>query len=126
MKALSIRQPWAWLILHAGKDIENRSWHTHQRGRILVHAAKGLTRDEYDDLLWQLDQSPLCAVVKRIPAFGALERGGVVGLVEIVDCVERHHSPWFGGPYGFVLRNPEAIPFHPCRGALGFFEVPHA
>lgn len=38
MKALSIRQPWAWLILHGGKDMENRSRRTHMRGRICVHA----------------------------------------------------------------------------------------
>jgi hypothetical protein len=49
MKALSIRQPWAWLILHAGKDIENRDWPTRFRGRFLIHAAKGMTRDEYEN-----------------------------------------------------------------------------
>lgn len=43
MKALSIRQPWAWLILHGGKDIENRSWNTNFRGRFLIHAAAGMT-----------------------------------------------------------------------------------
>jgi hypothetical protein len=46
MKALSIRQPWAWLILHAGKDIENRDRKPrnpalHFRGSFLIHA--GLT-----------------------------------------------------------------------------------
>ena len=52
--ALSVRQPWAWAIIHAGKDVENRSWQAvnhglRRRGRIAIHAAKGLTRDEYDD-----------------------------------------------------------------------------
>jgi len=52
--ALSVRQPWAWAIIHAGKDIENRSWHavdrgTMRRGRIAIHAAKGLTQQEYRD-----------------------------------------------------------------------------
>lgn len=46
---LSIRQPWAWAILHAGKDIENRDWATRFRGPFLVHAGKGCTRDEYED-----------------------------------------------------------------------------
>ena len=46
MKALSIRQPWAHLILHGGKDIENRDWRTSVRGRVLVHASKGMTRDD--------------------------------------------------------------------------------
>jgi hypothetical protein len=39
MKALSIRQPWAWLIIAGIKDIENRRWATNHRGPILVHAA---------------------------------------------------------------------------------------
>lgn len=46
--ALSIRQPWAWLIIHGGKDIENRTWPTRFRGRVAVHAGKGMTRDEYE------------------------------------------------------------------------------
>jgi hypothetical protein len=46
MKALSIRQPWAWLILNAGKDIENRDWLTRFRGPFLIHASKGMTRAE--------------------------------------------------------------------------------
>ncbi|WP_229215634.1 ASCH domain-containing protein [Duganella sp. CY15W] len=41
MKALSIRQPWAWLIVNGYKDIENRSWSTNVRGKVLVHASKG-------------------------------------------------------------------------------------
>lgn len=121
MKALSIRQPWAWLILHAGKDIENRSWQTAVRGRVLLHAAKGMTRDEYEDGIDAL----ISRKIKRVlPAFATLERGGIVGSVEIVDCVREHSSPWFVGRYGFVLRDPEPLPFRPLRGALGFFDVP--
>ncbi|MCC7374294.1 MAG: hypothetical protein IT581_06545 [Verrucomicrobiales bacterium] len=44
--AISVRQPSAWMIIHAGKDIENRTWRTKFRGRVLVHAAKGMTDDE--------------------------------------------------------------------------------
>ena len=51
MIALSIRQPCASLILKAGKDIENRCWPTKVRGRILIHAANGCTRDELEDAL---------------------------------------------------------------------------
>jgi len=50
MKAISIRQPWAWLIVNGYKDIENRSWPTKFRGRVLIHASKGMTRAEYDDV----------------------------------------------------------------------------
>ena len=44
---ISVRQPWAWLIMNAGKDIENRTWRTDVRGRVLIHAAKGVTKDEW-------------------------------------------------------------------------------
>ena len=115
MKALSIRQPWCWLILHAGKDIENRDWPTKFRGRFLLHAGKGMTRDEYEDApLWIVD----------LPDFKDLERGGIVGSVELVDCVSDHDSDWFFGRYGFVLRDPKPLPFTPYRGQLGFFDVP--
>ena len=115
MKALSIRQPWCWLILHAGKDIENRDWQTKFRGRFLLHAGKGMTRDEYEDApLWIVD----------LPDFKDLERGGIVGSVELVDCVSDHDSDWFFGRYGFVLRDPKPLPFTPYRGQLGFFDVP--
>jgi hypothetical protein len=120
MKALSIRQPWAHLIVHAGKDIENRDWFTRLRGRILVHAAKGMTRDEYADVREFCDRSGNAIV----PDFDALQRGGVIGSVEIVDCVEHSESRWFFGRYGFVLRDPRPLPFIPYKGSLGFFEVP--
>jgi hypothetical protein len=59
-----------------------------------------------------------------LPPFADLERGGIVGEAEIVDCVRESASPWFFGTYGFVLRNARALPFKPWRGELGFFEVP--
>jgi hypothetical protein len=120
MKALSIRQPWAWLILYAGKDIENRVWSTNVRGRVLVHAAKGMTKDEYHEA--PLYNSGGEFIV--LPPFEGLQRGGVVGSVEIVDCVTKSDSHWFNGPYGFLLRNPKILPFTPWRGQLGFFDVP--
>jgi hypothetical protein len=122
MIALSIRQPWAWLILHAGKDIENRNWPTKFRGRVLMHASKGMTRDEYDGaMLFSFGRTtakPAC--------MDALPRGGIVGSVEIVDCVQRSSSAWFVGDYGFVLRDPQVLPFTPWKGRLGFFDVPQA
>lgn len=120
--ALSIRQPWAWLILNAGKDIENRGWSTRFRGRILVHAAKGMTRDEYVEAIrFAMDH---CNVApQKLPLFADLQRGGIVGSVEIVDCVSQSESPWFVGTHGFVLRNPEVQPFRPYKGQLGFFDV---
>jgi hypothetical protein len=138
MKAISIRQPWAWLIVRPDitdpaaraaayaegviKDIENRSWPTKFRDRVLVHAAKGLTRDEY-----RLALNPLwvnSGPVIQLPPFEDLQRGGIIGSVEIVDCVSWSPSLWFNGEFGFVLRDAKPLPFIPFKGALGFFEVP--
>lgn len=117
--ALSIRQPWAWLIINAGKDIENRSWPTRFRGRVLIHASKGMTRQEYEDAMnWIVFQLPLDF---HEPQMDELQRGGIIGETEIVDCVTRSTSPWFVGEYGFVMRNTKPLPFRACKGALGFF-----
>lgn len=122
MKALSIRQPYAWLILYGGKDVENRKWKTNYRGQILIHASKEF---DYDAIAW-MTSCPAFAndIVARLPFWSHdYDKGGIVGTVEIVDCVTAMNSPWFGGPYGFVLRNPKPLPFFPCKGRLGFFEI---
>lgn len=125
MLTLSVRQPWAWLILRGGKSIENRRWSTSVRGRILLHASKGMTRGEYDDVALFLRRSTSDELRRiELPARDSLERGGIVGSVEIVDCVSGMDSPWFFGPFGFVLRDPRLLPFRPWRGSLGFFQGP--
>lgn len=119
--ALSIRQPWAWAIINAGKDIENRSWPTKQRGLICIHASKAVPPTRY-----LLD----CYEVTRITGRDNMppkladdfHRGGIIGTAEIVDCVEASESPWFFGRYGFVLANVQAVGFIPVKGALGFFD----
>jgi len=121
MKALSIRQPWASLILFAGKDIENRCWPTSIRGRVLIHAAKGCTRAEWEGAI-EFARDITGRPIKADPK--AIWRGGIIGSVEIVDCVKNSDSPWFVGQYGFVLRNPEPATFMPYKGQLGFFDVP--
>jgi hypothetical protein len=114
MKAISIQWPWSWAILEAGKDVENRTWATAFRGRVLVHTGKTIDREA---LHWLRTQG------YRVPESAPL--GCVLGSVEIADCVEASSSFWFGGPYGLVLREPRtcSVPI-PCRGALGFFAVP--
>lgn len=122
MKALSIRQPWAWAILYAGKDVENCDWPTRFRGTVAIHAAKGLTRDEH--LLASMEIEELSGL--RPPDFPMLKaRGFIVGLVDVVDCVRKHPSHWFQGEYGFVLKNPRPLvtPIY-CKGALGFWNLP--
>ena len=122
--ALSVRQPWAWAIIHAGKDIENRSWQAvnhglRMRGRIAIHAAKGMSREEYEEaseFINSLIGRPKC------PAAFELLRGGIIGSVEVTDVVTESESDWFFGPRGLVLRNPEVWTFLPAKGALGYFE----
>ena len=122
--AISIRQPWAWAIIHAGKDVENRSWSTSFRGPVCIHAAKGMTAAEFDDFIefarilnrrdiWQKDI--------WVPDPKDLPRGGIVGVAEITGCVNRSASAWFSGPWGFVIANARPVDFIPCKGALGFF-----
>lgn len=122
--ALSIRQPWAWLIVHGYKDIENRDWPTSFRGRLLVHAGKTMTRKYYEETVGELRLGGLCPA--DMPVFEDLQRGGFVGWTRIVDCVQNHPSPWKQAmsPYGFVLQDSRPIPFVPWNGRLGFFNVP--
>lgn len=120
MKALSIRQPWAWLIVFGHKDIENRTWPTRMRGRIQVHASGGMTRQEYDDAVAFAAQADPPVL---LPPFDTLQRGGIIGQVTITDCVSQSKSPWFVGPFGFVLTDPIQVPFKKCPGMLGFFEA---
>jgi hypothetical protein len=123
--ALSVRQPWAWSILHAGKEIENRDWPTKVRGRICLHASKGMTRSEYLDCLdthHAVSLQRSFAFGLALPDFDALPRGGIVGTIDIIDCVSVSGSPWFFGRYGFVIANPKPLPeIIPVKGALGFF-----
>lgn len=124
LPALSIRQPWAWAIVTIGKDIENRCWRTHFRGRFLIHAAKGCTAAEY----LEAKEFIMDAVAPEyrgkgivFPGWKNIQRGGIIGVAEIADCVTASESDWFVGEYGFVLRNVEPLEFLPCQGALGFF-----
>lgn len=114
MKALSIQQPWAWLIVNGHKDIENRDWPTKGRGRFLVHAGKKLDREsleylkeEYPDIRWP----------------ESFDLGGIVGMAKIVDCVTESDSEWFFGKFGFVICDAKPLPFRPYKGQLGFFNV---
>jgi len=122
MRALSIRQPWAWLILHGGKDIENRNWPTKVRGRVLIHASATMTHDDYRFCAEYVRLNlPWAKII--IPPMLMLKRGGIVGSVEITSCVASSESPWFVGEFGFVLAKPEVLPFAARKGRLGFFEV---
>ena len=123
MMALSIRQPWAWLIVNGHKDVENRSWSTKHRGEILIHAGQQLDREAHRDLMQGIH--PVTGRASKLnllyPAMEA-ELGGIVGIAEIRDCVTRSDSEWFVGEFGLLIRNARPLPFQRCNGRLGFFE----
>jgi hypothetical protein len=118
MKAITIKQPWASLIMHCGKDVENRSWSTSFRGRVAIHSSKKTNAYEWlsaNVIAQQVDAS--------IPL--DLPNGCVLGTVEIYNCVKFSDSPWFMGDYGFLLREPRILTTPiPCNGELGFWQLP--
>lgn len=125
MWALSIRQPWAWLIVGGHKNVENRQWSTSHRGPLLIHAAKGMTLTEY-----RLCHHYAAGRGVMLPTFDELLRGGIVGQVNLRNCFYMHDdyrrslsSPWFEGPYGWHMIDAQPLPFFACRGQLRLFEV---
>jgi hypothetical protein len=128
LHALSIKQPWAALVVGGRKTIEVRRWPTARRGRILIHAAR--VPDERDEG-W-----------KRVPAHLeplARLKGGIIGAVELTECrryadlaaflgdQEMHHNEaaWFEPPvlYGFVFARPVILPYQKFPGWFRFFQV---
>ena len=119
--AISIQQPWAWLIISGqGKDIENRArWHYKHTGRVRIHASKTIDTDP--------DRFPRQR--KLIDALGIdipnnLPTGCLVGEATITGIVTESDSPWFEGKTGIELADPIAYknPI-PCRGMLGIFQA---
>jgi len=121
MKALSVRQPWAWLLFH-GKPVENRDWTTGYKRPLAIHSSVGMTVEEYEDAV-EFCKPLSYLTTGLIPPMRELPRGCVVGIVEQVGCVERHPSPFFQGRYGHVYENQREF-LRPCpaRGALGLWE----
>jgi hypothetical protein len=121
VKALSIRQPWAWLIVNGHKDIENRGWYTPHRGDFLVHAGKA-----YGPRLHKEDQEFFMEGYGiLLPPFADIPLGGIVGAARIIDCKRDLESRWYvEDSWGFVLTGMKTLPFQPLKGALGWFEVP--
>src|SRR5437879_55513 len=126
--ALSVKQPWAALLVHGCKTIEVRRWPTARRGRILIHAAR--LPDERPEA-WALVPAELHEAARLV--------GGIVGAGELTDCItyrspqafqadrDRHlNDPrWFRGPalYGFTFAKLVALPFRPYPGWMRFFPV---
>ena len=125
MKRLSVRQPWAWLIVAGYKPVENRTWRTSYRGPLLIHASQAM---EPEDFPMQREWIETCGLV--IPE--DLPRGAIVGAATLTDVwdkkkFERPGIRWFEGPYGFKME--DAVEFAepiPCRGQLGIRDISDA
>ena len=146
MKAITIKQPWAQLICEGVKDIENRTWPTKFRGRVLIHAGVKIDENTIDSI------GRINGEIARKTWFDVNDKkfslGAIIGSVEIVGCLINHPSIWaektniptigdvledihFLGKaqkpnpliYNWVLANP--IKFEkpiPCKGKLSFWD----
>ena len=116
VKIISVRQPWAWLLVAGHKDIENRTWRTSYRGPLLIHASLGADPENFMPKQREWLEFAGIAIPEDLP------RGAIVGAVTLAGVVEAHGttSPWFEGPYGFLVTDPVefAEPIQ-WRGRLG-------
>ena len=96
-KALTVKQPWSFLICAGIKPIENRTWKCPQKyigERVLIHASAdkklnllALTGEQYEDACDKFDW-------KETRPVDRWDRSAIIGSVEIVDCVINHPSIW--------------------------------
>ena len=119
MNCISIQQPWAWLIVHGHKPVENRTWSTKHRGPLLIHAGKKFDREGF---LWVKQNFPDIDMPWHMgpPDYWT---GGIVGVADLADVVTEMNTPWFFGPYGFVFENARAVAFLPMKGQLNIFKT---
>lgn len=132
MKALSLTRPWTWLVLHGGKNIENRVWQTGHTGTVLVHGAKSIDLRAAAMFLDLLTPEAFTAYANATaalhqPAYWT----GLLGTVDVTGCCTaqidgRGHcdcGPWaMPDQAHWQLTNPR--PFTepiPCNGALGLW-----
>jgi hypothetical protein len=123
-RAIAIRQPFAWAVIHAGKDVENRSatairaYRPAVGCRVMIHASKGMTRAEYECAAASMAKTGV-----QCPEPDELVLGGIISSVLVVDIVTRHRSRWFHGPFALVLADARPERFRPARGQVGLFRV---
>lgn len=135
MKCLSIRQPWAMLILAGHKRFETRGWGTVHRGPLAIHAARYLGEETL-----QFCQRPWVRVLLRNAGYASvvdLPRGQVLGVVELIDCVslpaqdlelsarDRQLGDFRPGNFAWRLCEPQLLE-NPQQftGKLGLFDIP--
>lgn len=140
IRAISIRAPWAWLIVHGSKRIENRKqgFPSAFRGELLLHASVKRSQADRDAAIAFVESfDPDLAA--RIPLLEDLPRGGIVARCRLADVIHpvgakrRGDAPyshplgrnvWYTGGVGLVLSDVRETPRVPCKGALGLWRPP--
>ena len=118
MKVITIKEPWASAIFQSGKNVENRTWRTHYRGPLIIHAGKGKFLD-FDPYQWARKRG-LCLSEKNE------KKGNLIGIVDLVDCVKSYKSPWsIDGHWHWILNKARTIR-HPISvpGQVGLWNAP--
>lgn len=124
LPALSLRQPWAWLVVHGGKDVENRVWTTKLRGAFLIHASQGMTDQEWLDAETFAHGAGFKGLIPRTRE--RLQRGGIVGAARIKHVYSPGEpvAPWhMRDQYGFALADVTPLPFRAYSGRQRWFNV---
>jgi len=114
LRALSIRQPWAWAVAAGHKCVENRTWRVSYRGPLAIHASRMVETQAF----------PRCERLAGEPVPPHLATGAVIAVAHLVDIVMRSDDPWFEGPWGWVL--DDVMPICPvqCPGQQQLFTLP--
>ena len=125
MKALSVRQPWANMLVYGHKSIEIRSWRTHYRGPLLICAGKKIDRDAYIPFFLrakdQWDPRGVAVGTVNLADCRSLVReDGVAGMFREEDFMVGRHSKLFA----WIVTNPRRLaePFA-VKGQLSLFDV---
>lgn len=140
MKALTVKQPWAWAIIHGGKNIENRATLWKYRGPLAIHAGGSWSRQGGNDtrVADALGYEPYepCNYGRALSQPGHQSGGFTFGaILGVVDLEDVHHAndgccqPWGDPDYNgrpavhLVLADPRPLaePL-PVRGSLGLWD----
>ena len=138
--AISIQQPWAWAILEAGKNVENRSRVIAKAGWHYLHTGKTIDEKNYHraaGIVAQLNDSPYppefmppigfnrplppVSAPITMPPIKELQTGGIIGAIHINHWTDTSQSPWFFGPKAAEITAALPLAFIPCLGKLGAF-----
>jgi len=131
MKVLSVKNPWAYLIIFGGKDIENRVRKTNYRGRIAIHCSRESDEAAYDLIWTNKDIKKIFEELRAKRTEIEKLNGKIIGTVELYNCsypaltAIAYPSPWgeMESPWHWWLKKPEPLaePIQ-ARGMLGLWD----